>query len=176
MTECSLAGSEEELEDERPAGDGCEMSPLTPSDTESEYCRSQAPDILFSPAGTTTTTQNQSRCLALRDLSEPPPTTTTTTTTSTRQHRAESDVVFVHLVSAVVSGLEEVQGREQCHCERAGVNQCVLWGLAVVAGLEEVLGREQCHCEGAGVNQCVLWDLAVGVWPAVKCLDIYVMQ
>ncbi|XP_045105528.1 patatin-like phospholipase domain-containing protein 2 isoform X4 [Portunus trituberculatus] len=32
-------GSEEELEDERPAGDGCEMSPLTPSDTESEYCR-----------------------------------------------------------------------------------------------------------------------------------------
>ncbi|XP_045105532.1 patatin-like phospholipase domain-containing protein 2 isoform X8 [Portunus trituberculatus] len=34
-------GSEEELEDERPAGDGCEMSPLTPSDTESEYCRSR---------------------------------------------------------------------------------------------------------------------------------------
>ncbi|KAK8389913.1 hypothetical protein O3P69_012841 [Scylla paramamosain] len=32
-------GSEEELEDDRPAGDGCEMSPFTPSDTESEYCR-----------------------------------------------------------------------------------------------------------------------------------------
>ena len=39
----------------------------------------------------------------------------------------------------------------------------MLCGHAVVSELEEVQGREDSYCEGTGVDQCVLWGPAVGM-------------
>ncbi|MPC78359.1 hypothetical protein E2C01_072843 [Portunus trituberculatus] len=56
------------------------------------------------------------------------------------------------------------------------VNQCVLWGIDVVSGLEEMQGRERSHCDGAEMDQCVLWGLAVDVYRGrewVWCCVLY---